>query len=372
MRTLRITSRIIIGLVFIFSGIVKAIDPLGFMYKFHDYFQAFHIGFLNSISLPLAILMCTAEFVAGISIISGIRQKAGIWLALILMVVFTPITFILALTNPVSDCGCFGDAVHLTNWKTFGKNIILAGLVLILFITRKQIKPHFSSLKEWLIIIFAAFLLILFSLINLRYLPAIDFLPYKTGVKIAEKMVIPEGVPSDKYVTTFFYEKNGVQKEFDLNNYPKDDSTWKFVNQRSVLVKKGYQPPIHDFSIRTTSGEDITQQVLSNPGYSVLMVTKKLKEANRKHLEVGFILGKYCIRNGIMFYILTSSGTDETISFRNGLGFFSVDETTLKTMVRANPGYILIKDGVILKKWSWANIPEKEELLKLTTQSFNK
>ena len=145
MKILRSVSRILIGLVFIFSGIVKAIDPLGSAYKFHDYFQAFNIGFLNMLSLPLAILLCTAEFIAGFSVLTGLRQKTGIWVVMILMVIFTPLTFILALTNPVSDCGCFGDAIHLTNWQTFGKNIILIALAIVLYTGRKQVKHLFST-----------------------------------------------------------------------------------------------------------------------------------------------------------------------------------------------------------------------------------
>jgi len=133
MKVLRVISRGIVGIVFIFSGFVKAIDPLGSAYKFHDYFQAFHLSFLDWLTLPLAILLCTAEFIAGFSVLTGIWQKKGIWIVMILMVVFTPLTFILALTNPVSDCGCFGDAIHLTNWQTFGKNIVLMTLSVILY-----------------------------------------------------------------------------------------------------------------------------------------------------------------------------------------------------------------------------------------------
>ena len=146
MKIIRGFSRVIIGLVFMFSGIVKAIDPLGSAYKFHDYFQAFNLGFLNWLSLPLAILLFTAEFIAGFSVLTGIKQRTGIWGVMILMIIFTPLTFILALTNPVSDCGCFGDAIHLTNWQTFWKNIVLISLAIILFINRKQAKqslnPH--------------------------------------------------------------------------------------------------------------------------------------------------------------------------------------------------------------------------------------
>jgi uncharacterized membrane protein YphA (DoxX/SURF4 family) len=178
MKILRLISRIIIGLVFIFSGIVKAIDPLGSAYKFHDYFLAFNIGFLKQLSLPLAILLFTAEFISGFSVLTGIKQKTGILGVIILMAIFTPLTFILALTNPVSDCGCFGDAVHLTNWQTFGKNIILVAMAIVLYINRKQVKPIFTDLTGWITISGVILLFVLFALFNLRYLPVVDFLPY--------------------------------------------------------------------------------------------------------------------------------------------------------------------------------------------------
>jgi uncharacterized membrane protein YphA (DoxX/SURF4 family) len=368
MKILRIISRIIIGLVFIFSGLVKAIDPLGSAYKFHDYFHAFNLGFLNSLSLPLAIILCTSEFIAGLSVITGLRQRTGIWGVAILLLIFTPVTFILALTNPVSDCGCFGDAIHLTNWQTFEKNIVLVFLLIILFTGRKKIENRFSETTEWVGIFIAIFLLVIFSLVNLRYLPVIDFLPYKTGVRIADKMVIPEGVPADEYKTTFIYEKNGVRKDFSINNYPANDSTWKFIDQKSVLIKSGYKPPIHDFIITSMNGEDLTKQILSFPGYTVLMISRKLAYARHKSLSEGFKLGNYCVTNGLGFYILTSSGTDEVKGYENGLVFCSVDETTLKTMVRANPGYILLKDGIIIGKWSWANVPGEDWFRKKVKQ----
>jgi len=372
MKILRSASRIIIGLVFIFSGVVKAIDPLGSAYKFHDYFQAFNIGFLNKLSLALAIFLCTAEFIAGFSVLTGVRQKTGIWVVMILMVIFTPLTFVLALTNPVSDCGCFGDAVHLTNWQTFGKNIILITLTIILYTDRKQIRNIFNPLVEWIIISIAIVLFILFSFFNLKYLPVIDFLPYKTGVNIAEKMVVPEGMPVDEYKSTFIYEKQGTKKEFTISNYPANDTSWKFIEQKSVLIKKGYQPPIHDFNISSIDDENITEKILSEPGYIVLMISKKLAEADNNKLSAGFELGNYCIANGIGFYIITASGTDEVRSYNNGLRFCTADETTLKTIVRANPGYLFLKNGAIVGKWSWANVPAKEWFGKVKGESYTK
>ncbi len=368
MRYLRIAARIIVGLVFIFSGVVKAIDPLGSAYKFHDYFLAFNLAFLDWLALPLAIMLCTAEFLAGFSVLTGIRHKTGIWTVLLLMAVFTPLTLVLALTNPVSDCGCFGDAVHLTNWQTFGKNVVITALALIVFAGRSKSKPLFSSLKEMSVIAAVTIVFILFSLFNLRYLPVIDFLPYKTGTTIADKMAVPEGVPVDEYLTTFIYEKEGVKKEFTIENYPANDTTWKFIDQKSLLVKKGYLPPIHDFSITTLEGNDITGEILSDNSFTLLMISKKLEKAGAEDLEKGFSTGKFCIENGFGFYVVTASGGDEINRYSNGLKFCTADETTLKTMVRANPGYILIKNGVIIGKWSWANLPDNKRFSEIFTK----
>jgi hypothetical protein len=367
MKIIRLISSLLVGSVFIFSGFVKAVDPLGSAYKFSDYFQAFHLDFLKFLSLPLAVILCTTEFITGFSVLTGIRQKWGIYGVLLLMIIFTPLTFILALTNPVSDCGCFGDAINLTNWQTFGKNIVLLILVLILFTGRKTDRKLFKSKIEWLVLFIVALLFVLFSLFNLRYLPLIDFLPYKAGTYIPGKMKIPEGASADQYVTTFIYEKDGLQKEFTINNYPANDTNWKFIEQRSLLIKKGYVPPIHDFSIVNMDNEDITERILDNKGYTVLMISKKLDEADAGHLSKGFELGATCYSKGIDFYILTASGGAEIKNYDNRLTFCNTDETTLKTIIRSNPGYVLIKDGTIVGKWSWANMLKLRILLENKT-----
>ncbi len=361
MKILRLISRIIVGIVFIFSGIVKAVDPLGSAYKFSDYFQAFNLEFLKPFALVLAIFLFTAEFISGFALLSGYRRKTGLWGVLILMLIFTPLTLILAITNPVSDCGCFGDAIHLTNWQTFWKNVVLMIMVVILFSGRKSIRQISTVKREWTVIITVITLFVVFSLLNMRYLQLFDFLPYKTGTNIREGMTIPEGKPADEYLTTFIYEKEGVRKEFTLENYPADDSTWKFIDQKSRLVKKGYQPPIHDFSITTIEGEDLTDQILDDPGYTVLMISTKLNKADQKNIEKGFTLGEWCVAKGISFYVVTASGTDEVKGYSKGLTICTADETTLKTIVRANPGYMLLKGGTILGKWSWATIPPREQ-----------
>lgn len=363
MKILRLISRIIIGLLFMFSGTVKAVDPLGSAYKFNDYFQAFHLEFLKPFSLVLAILLFTAEFISGFSVLSGYRQKTGIWGVMLLMLIFTPLTLILAVTNPVSDCGCFGDAIHLTNWQTFGKNTILMILAVILFTGRNQVRQIRTVKKEWPIILIVTVLFIVFSLLNLRYLQLFDFLPYKTGANIPKSMLIPEGKSADEYMTTFIYEKEGVRKEFTLENYPANDSTWIFVDQKSKLIKKGFMPPIHDFSITTIEGEDLTEWILANPGYTILMISTKLKMADKKELDKGFELGAWCKEKGMSYYVVTASGTDEAKGYSNGLTICTADETTLKTIVRANPGYMLLKKGTIYGKWSSATLPPKEQFI---------
>jgi uncharacterized membrane protein YphA (DoxX/SURF4 family) len=364
MRIIMLICRIVAGTLFIFSGTVKAIDPLGSAYKFHDYFLAFGLDFLQPLSLPLAIILFTSEFITGFCVLTGFRAREGALGMLILILFFTPLTFILALTNPVSDCGCFGDAVHLTNWQTFWKNIVLLIFILIVFLNRKGIRTKISPSAEWIATASSTVIFVGFSLFNLRYLPVIDFLPYKTGTVIKEKMKIPDGAPVDKYETTFIYEKDGQKKEFTLENYPASDTLWKFAEQKSVLVSKGFVPEIHDFSITSMEKTDLTDSILSNPGYTLLMVSLKLEKAGKESLSKGFVAGNKCKADGIDFYVLTSSGTDMIAGYQNGLRFCQADETTLKSMVRSNPGYILLRSGIIIAKWSWANLPEDLSQLK--------
>jgi hypothetical protein len=366
MNIIRHISKLFVGLLFIFSGTVKAIDPLGTVYKLQDYFSAFNIGFLKDLALVFTILLCTAEFIAGISLLFNLRYKNGLWLVIIMMSVFTPLTLILAIKNPVSDCGCFGDAIKLTNWQTFWKNAILLIPSLFLFITRNRKSPVRPGIREWTILSALILVFIAFILYNLRYLPVIDFLPYKTGTYIPEKMIIPDGKEADRYETTFVYEKGGITKEFTLDNYPADDTAWHFVDQKSVLVKKGYEPPIHDLTITSVkTGEDISDQILSTEGYILLMISTKIEEADPLHLDAGYALGDYCLEKEIDFYVLTASGSDKIMSIGNGHHFCHVDEITLKTIVRANPGYVLLKNGTIKGKWSWANVPGQKSLQEL-------
>ena len=377
MKILKIISRIIVGVVFIFSGFVKAVDPLGTVYKFGDYLNAFNLSFLTPLCLLFAIGLCTLEFLGGISVLFNIKPKIGIWTVTLLMAVFTPLTFVLALTNPVSDCGCFGDAIHLTNWQTFFKNVVLAIPTAFLFIKRNEQDSNFKSKSEWTIIVASTLLFLIFIFYNLRYLPVIDFLPYKVGTYIPEKMIVPEGMPVDQYETTFIYEKEGKQEEFTLENYPANDTTWKFVDARTKLVSKGYEPPIHDLTFTNENGEDKTDRILASQNYTMFMISKKLGEVKAEKIREGLSFGEELKNLGIDFYLLTSSSSGEVHDyimpkiftgipvFEEKDDFYLVDEITLKTMVRSNPGFMLIKEGTIIAKWSWAGRPDIETIINI-------
>ncbi len=362
-KQLRTISRIIAGLVFIFSGISKGIDPLGSMYKFNDYFTAFGFNSIDELSFFLGIVLCGTEFLIGFAILTGIRIREASWGLLIFMAGFTPLTLYLSIANPVEDCGCFGDAIHLTNWQTFFKNIFISFFVLIVFLERKKYRIIASLKTEWFTLLLTGIVFILFVFYNFKYLPVVDFRPYKTGTNIMEDMIIPDNAPVDEYEISLIYMKDGKKKEFTIENYPSDDTSWVFTDQKSTLISRGYKPPIYDFSLVDPYGMDLTALILNEPGITILMISTKLSDASLNNLEQGFEIGFECLAAGINFYVVTSSSPDDIINYENGLTFLSADETTLKTIVRANPGYLLLKEGVIVKKWAARTLPGNEDLI---------
>jgi uncharacterized membrane protein YphA (DoxX/SURF4 family) len=360
MKYLVLASRLLGGIVFIFSGFVKGIDPAGSQIKFGDYLTAAGLALPDGFLMIAAMLLCAAEFLIGFSLIAGSFYRAGVVGYMAFMGLFTPLTLLLAIFNPVSDCGCFGDAIHLTNWETFFKNIVFLVPGFIMVTNLKNHSPYRRLRWSFITIAISAVMFSAFMLYSVRYEPVIDFRPYKVGTNIPEGMVFPEGAEHDVYDIALLYEKGGVVKEFTLNNYPADDTSWVFVDQKSVLVKKGYEPPIKDFNITTIEGRDITNLVLNDKGYTVLLISHKLSKASQKHIDEGMITGFNCMANGIQFYILTSSPRDEIEASQNGLTFCVADETLLKTIVRSNPGYLLLKEGTIIGKWSAEGNPPQE------------
>ena len=372
MRTIRIFSRILVGIVFIFSGFVKSIDPLGSTYKFIDYFNAFHMSFLEGMALPLAILLSTLELVLGISLLLGYRMKIASKILLVFMTFFTILTLILALTNPVHDCGCFGDALILTNWQTFWKNVILMVPTLVIFFFRKDYPLIRAPRIEYSLISLFIIIGVGISLYCYNNLPLIDFRPYKTGTFIPEAMAIPEGAPENVYETTLIYKnkETGAEENFNMENFPRDNNQWEFVDAVSELISEGYEPPIHDFGIYTLSGMEITSSLIENKEYSLVLVAYNLEKSD----EGGLIKANDYFRLSLAFpdldfYALTSSLAEDIDSIKNEFKleyeFYQVDEITLKTIVRSNPGLLLIHDGTIIDKWHFNNFPEVEKNAKI-------
>jgi uncharacterized membrane protein YphA (DoxX/SURF4 family) len=351
-------ARILVGLTFVFSGFVKAIDPLGSTYKFEDYFTAFGGFFehLTPIAFPAAIALSTLELLIGICFLLKIKIKVMSVVALLFMAVMTPLTLYIALKNPVTDCGCFGDAIILGNWTTFYKNLVLVALILLVLIFNRQFRNLFMPKVEWAIVVLTAIVGVGLSVHGFRHQPMIDFRPYKVGVNIPEKMVVPEGAAGDKYETTLIYQKNGQQQEFTIENYPKD-STWTFVEQKTTLVSKGFTPPIHNFSIVDQKLNDITEYVLTYKGTVNLLCMYDLSKTSLKGAEAAETLYQKIKASGAPFYALTASSDEEIDAFRSKTGatypFCKTDPITLKTIVRGNPAMMTIKNGTIIGKWNW-------------------
>lgn len=348
--------RTLLGLTFLLSGAIKAIDPLGTAYKIEEYLQAFGEPFsqLSFLGLGVAFVLITFEFMVGVMLLLNIKTKLAALLSLLLMLGMTPLTLYIALNNPVSDCGCFGDAIVLDNWTSFYKNCLLLAVNIALVIFTKHLHRTFTNLAEALSIVLFTGGVVGFMLFTLNRLPIIDFRPYAIGTDIVAGMEIPADAERDLFEIAFVYQKDGVEQTFSLENYPKEDSTWVFVRQQTTLVKKGYIPPIHDFSIINSNYEEITFDILENREETYLVVMYDLNKANKTGVQKLHDLIRRAQQKNIELYILTGSDAETIHNFKqqNRLeaSFCTTDPTTLKTIIRANPGLVVVKNGVIIEK----------------------
>lgn len=357
-------ARYILAIVFIFSGFVKGVDPLGSTYKFIDYFNAFDLGFLVVTAKPLAFLLCAAELYLGLLLLFKSKVKLAIWGVFLFMLGFTPLTLVLAIFNPVSDCGCFGDALILSNWDTFFKNVFFFAAATFLLLKRNEVKSTHSVKLDWAIAVVSAVLSFAPSFYGYNNLPLIDFRPYSIGTNIPDAMTFPPDAPHDVYKTLLYYEKDGKVVEFNEDNFPWQDSTWKFVDTKSILVKKGYAPPINDFVLTSSDGWNRTDSILSYPGYYMLAISYRLDEINEKSIDKLNQL-YYTARNqNIGFACVTASPQIDIDEFIGKTGaafpFLQADEIMLKTVIRANPGLVVLKRGTIIGKWHHNNFPESK------------
>ncbi len=355
--------RLMLALVFILSGYVKAVDPLGTLYKINDYLAAWSIpGILPDwILLAVAVAMSAVEFTFGISLLFAIQRRLTSKLVTAIMVAMTAITIWLYATDGVKDCGCFGDAIVLTNGQTLVKNVILLACSVIISIWPMSMPRLISRSNQWIVVNYTVVFILLTSLISLYGLPRFDFRPYHVGANIRQGMEIPVGAEAPEFETTFTLRKGNVTCEFTLDNYP--DSTWTFVDSKTVQTKKGYEPPIHDFSItRNDTGDDITDEVLDNKGYTFLLISPNLETADDSNFGDIDQISEYAHAHNIPFYCLTASGDKAIARWKDITGadypFCTTDGTTLKTIIRSNPGLVLIKDATIIRKWSHNRLPD--------------
>lgn len=359
-------ARTVVGLTFILSGLVKAIDPLGTQYKIQDYLAAIppSLSLPDMLTLLMSVSLSMVEFTLGAFMLTAICRRVTARLTLLFMVVMTAVTVWIYIADPVKDCGCFGDALTLTNLETLLKNIVLLALAALVAWRPTHIGRLMSRSNQMLLGQMLMVTPVALSFWCLYDLPLIDFRPYHIGADIKAGMEIPEGAEQPVFDTTFIMEKDGERREFTLDNYP--DSTWTFVDSKTVTVKEGYVPPIHDFSITAADGEDITDMVLGREGYTFLLISPDLDKADDQNFGDIDQIYEFCQDNSIPFYCLTASTEKSQQHWQNITGaeypFCMTDATTLKTMIRSNPGLMLLEKGVVRGKWSHNRLPETTEL----------
>lgn len=403
-------ARILVGGLFIFSGFIKANDPVGFSYKLEEYFEVFGSGFSCDMkvadgdgpdcekndekaaaaapkeesflkpvwdffahySLPMSIMICGVEIVLGIFLLMGFQVRLSLWLFLAMIVFFSFLTFYSACCNKVTSCGCFGDAIKLSPWESFWKDLILLILIAVLFVGKDHIKPVIGNKMIFFGIIgigtIASFW---FPVHTWRHLPMIDFRPYKIGTNICKDLQRPEPCVDDQYETILYYQnlKDQSIKPFTVKNYPWADTlNWKWYCTKSKLVKKGNcSPKIPDFSISNpATGTDTTQSLTCMQGPQFILVMYDIGKADRS--AMGSINDFYtlCQKNNIPFYALSAALEDQVAQFRTetkaAYPFYSTDGTALKTAIRSNPGLILVVDGVVKAMWHHNDWPSFDDV----------
>jgi uncharacterized membrane protein YphA (DoxX/SURF4 family) len=369
-------ARIFVGVLFIFSGLIKANDPLGFSYKLEEYFVVFHITFLNGFALSIAILLCALEMILGFALLIGVRAVSVAWGLLLLIIFFAFLTFYSAYFQVVQSCGCFGDAIPLTPWQSFDKDLVLLVLILIIFFNRKKIRPLFTAKTGDQLLLVATIVSVGVGVYTYNFLPVIDFLPYKVGANILEEMKTPPGAKPDEFELTYHLKnkKTGATKVMTDREYLKTniwkDNNWQIVgNAESRLVKLGFTPKIRDLIIQDAQGNDYTKELLSNPFNNLMIVAYDLDKTDGDAINSLNALAMNLQQNfNTRTVLLTSNSAKDAEAFSKkhhlAMEIFYADEVPLKTMVRANPGVLLLKNGTVIDKWHYHSIPNYDELVK--------
>lgn len=366
--------RIIVGLVFIFSGFVKSVDPYGTAYKISEYLGVF--GFTDLINavpwmpIVVSIILCTLELIVGIVLVSGFFKKTMNWIVGLMMVFFTVLTLIDALTNKVSDCGCFGDAILLTNWETFWKNIALDLLLVISFIFDKVKFPSFVNRKLGIGVTGVIIFLVLgFSVFNAMYEPMIDFRAWKEGNRMVPK---PEDQKPPVSYALYKNNQTNQEREFGMDELmqayqdePDFIDKWTFISSRVINTNTVAADGFSMLDVITDKDQSL--EVLSHPGVSFIFTIVDLESPSKKAIERIKEFEIQANEFGCQTVIITSSSINKWADFTEkydwkDIVIYSTDDKAIETMMRSNPGIVMMKDGVVKKKWSWRVLPEFSEL----------
>lgn len=350
-------SRVVVGILFIFSGFIKLNDPLGFSYKLQEYFSPEVLGleFLVPYSLVIAIILVVFELVLGIMLLIGYLPKFTVWSLLLMIIFFTFLTFYSAYFNKVTDCGCFGDAIPLTPWQSFIKDVILLIFILILFFNRKLITPVFNPISHRWIIFLSFMLSFWFAYHVLMHLPVFDFRAYKIGNNIKDLMEVPEDAQKGvyKYEWTFLHKGEEVTVTTD-GSYP--DQKGEFVGVETTMVEEGYVAPIQDFEIESSGGEDMTDEILDAEKL-FMVIAYDLEHTEQEGFKAVQKLAAETDEKGYKVVGLTASDEEDQEKIRDKFSldfeFYQVDKKTLQTIVRSNPGLLVLEEGTITQKKHW-------------------
>ena len=372
--SLRIIS-ILVGVLFIFSGLIKANDPSGLAYKMGEFFEVWaKEGYLpgimlrlNDFSLLFSVIMIAFEIVAGVALIIGYRFRLFAFLILLLTIFFTFLTGYALFSGHIKECGCFGDCIRLQANESFMKDLILLALLLILVFYRNYLTDVFKPKIGMMLMVLSLAFSLGFQWYTLRYLPVKDCLAYRVGNNIQHEMTPGTDYQPAEYRTLLIYEKDGVKKEFTDKNFPWQDTTWKFVDSKREVVKEAQNAPaILDFAINDYNGQDLTQTILNYKGHVFLLFIKDVNTANTADVARLKTLFEEAQKAGVPFLALSASNDIETAKFntKHGLSlpFYTIDGTVCKTAMRSNPGLMLMQAGTVKGKWSYANYPSYAQL----------
>ncbi|MBO0343565.1 MAG: BT_3928 family protein [Bacteroidota bacterium] len=354
-------SRIIVGVLFIISGLIKLNDPMGFSFKLEEYFSpgVLDLPFLTPLALSISIFVVIVEVILGVLLLVGFKPKFTVWSLLLMIVFFTFLTFYSAYFNKVTDCGCFGDAIKLTPWESFTKDVILLAFILILFFGRKYITPLFSPKTNWIVGGVALLACILFANHVLAHLPSVDFRPYKIGANIQEGMSVPEDAPKPIYEYAWRFKVNGEDQIYITEgDYPSVDG--EFIDVETTEVQAGYEPPIHDFTIEQ-EGQDYAGELLEEDKL-VMVIAYDMAKSDLDAFEGVDEVTAKAKQNGYKVIGMSASSSDMANQIIDTYGldfeFYFTDETTLKTIVRSNPAILVLSKGTIQQKVHYNDFDE--------------